>query len=177
MPGNRATCGLHGIARGETKAANATSCVDKGHFRTRDGRTCYPLTLIDAHTRYLLRCEIVEEPDGSSVQAIFDSAFREFSESPWRCIRTTVRRVVATRGSGCVRKPQAGEHAVDLDKNGAMRWRGQTIFVSGALACERVILEGYRTRFDAWNVVYHSLVVGVLSDDGVGRAIFKPRRR
>ena len=39
---------------------------------------CYPLTLIDAYSRYLLRCEGVADPDGYRVQSIFDSAFREF---------------------------------------------------------------------------------------------------
>jgi hypothetical protein len=38
----------------------------------------HPLTLIDAYSRYLLRCEAVEDPDGYHVQRISDSAFREF---------------------------------------------------------------------------------------------------
>ena len=58
---------------------NATWCVDfKGHFRTHDGHVCYPLTLLDAHSRFLIRCEGVEDPNGREVQRIFDSAFREF---------------------------------------------------------------------------------------------------
>jgi putative transposase len=58
---------------------NAVWCVDfKGWFRTQDGEKCYPLTLIDAYSRYLLRCEVLAEPNGREVQAIFDSAFREF---------------------------------------------------------------------------------------------------
>jgi len=58
---------------------NAVWCVDfKGWFRTHDGEKCYPLTLIDAYSRYLLRCEALDEPNGREVQAIFDSAFREF---------------------------------------------------------------------------------------------------
>jgi transposase InsO family protein len=58
---------------------NSTWCVDfKGNFRTGDGLTCYPLTLIDAHSRLLLRCEGLLEPDGRQVQRVFDSAFREF---------------------------------------------------------------------------------------------------
>lgn len=58
---------------------NAVWCVDfKGWFRTGDGEKCYPLTLIDAYSRYLLRCEAVVDPDGHRVQRIFDSAFREF---------------------------------------------------------------------------------------------------
>jgi transposase InsO family protein len=36
---------------------NATWCADfKGHFATGDGRRCYPLTIIDAHSRFLIRC-------------------------------------------------------------------------------------------------------------------------
>jgi transposase InsO family protein len=58
---------------------NATWCVDfKGQFRTRDGVCCYPLTILDAHSRFLIRCEGVLDPDGREVQRIFDSAFLEF---------------------------------------------------------------------------------------------------
>jgi putative transposase len=58
---------------------NAVWCVDfKGWFRTHDQERCYPLTLIDAYSRYLLRCEGVAEPNGREVEYIFDSAFREF---------------------------------------------------------------------------------------------------
>lgn len=58
---------------------NATWCVDfKGQFRTGDGVVCYPLTIIDAHSRMLLRCEAVREPGGDEVQRVFDSAFQEY---------------------------------------------------------------------------------------------------
>ena len=58
---------------------NATWCVDfKGHFKTGDGRVCYPLTILDAYSRFLIRCEGVQDPDGREVQRIFDSAFTEY---------------------------------------------------------------------------------------------------
>jgi transposase InsO family protein len=58
---------------------NATWCVDfKGHFRLGNGQKGFPLTIIDAYSRYLLRCEGVLEPDGREVQRIFDSAFQEY---------------------------------------------------------------------------------------------------
>jgi putative transposase len=58
---------------------NATWCVDfKGHFRTQDGLACYPLTVVDAYSRFLIRCECVEDPNGRAVQRIFDGAFSEF---------------------------------------------------------------------------------------------------
>jgi hypothetical protein len=50
----------------------------KGWFRTADGERCDPLTLQDAHSRYLLRCQAVKRPDGHCVWPIFDAAFREF---------------------------------------------------------------------------------------------------
>ena len=57
----------------EVTGPNATWCVDfKGHFRTHDGRVCYPLTIIDAHSRFLIRCEGVEDPNGREVQRIFE---------------------------------------------------------------------------------------------------------
>jgi transposase InsO family protein len=48
-----------------------------GSRRTQDGSKCYPLTIIDAHSRFLIRCEVVDTPDGRAVQRIFDSAFSE----------------------------------------------------------------------------------------------------
>ncbi len=58
--------------------ANQTWCADfKGWFRTRDGTRCDPLTITDAHSRYLLRCHIVEKADTPHVAAIFDAAFHE----------------------------------------------------------------------------------------------------
>lgn len=63
----------------QATAPNDVWCVDfKGWFRLRDGQKCYPLTLLDAHSRFLLRCEALLEPDGQHVQPIFDSAFRQF---------------------------------------------------------------------------------------------------
>jgi transposase InsO family protein len=58
---------------------NAVWCVDfKGWFRTGDGEKCYPLTITDAFSRYVLRCEALADPDGDEAQRVFDSAFLEF---------------------------------------------------------------------------------------------------
>lgn len=58
--------------------ANQTWCADfKGWFRTSDGTRCDPLTITDAHSRYLLRCHIVAKTDTAHVAAIFDAAFHE----------------------------------------------------------------------------------------------------
>ena len=60
------------------EAPHQTWCADfKGWFRTGDGTRCDPLTITDAHSRYLLRCHIVAKTDTTPVAAIFDAAFRE----------------------------------------------------------------------------------------------------
>ena len=59
--------------------ANQTWCADfKGWFRTGDGTRCDPLTITDAHSRYLLRCHITPKTDGVHVEAMFDAAFHEY---------------------------------------------------------------------------------------------------
>jgi transposase InsO family protein len=71
----------------EVIAPNTTWCADfKGQFRTTDGRWCYPLTILDAHTRFLIRCEALLEPTTAAVKAVFDSAFQEYGLP--RAIRT-----------------------------------------------------------------------------------------
>jgi putative transposase len=59
--------------------ANQTWCTDfKGWFRTGDGSRCDPLTITDAYSRYLFRCQITAKTDTIHVAAIFESAFREY---------------------------------------------------------------------------------------------------
>jgi transposase InsO family protein len=63
----------------QTTGPNATWCVDfKGHFRTQDGKTCYPLTVMDAYSRKLLRCVALRDPNGKQVRNVFESAFRQY---------------------------------------------------------------------------------------------------
>jgi putative transposase len=58
---------------------NDVWCIDfKGWFLTADGIRCYPLTLINAFSRFLLRCEALVDPDGKHVKRILDSAFLEY---------------------------------------------------------------------------------------------------
>jgi putative transposase len=60
-------------------AANDVWCTDfKGWFLTGDGKRCEPLTLSDAHSRYLLRCQALRHTDADHVWPVLDAAFREF---------------------------------------------------------------------------------------------------
>ncbi len=63
----------------KVEAANQTWCGDfKGWFRTGNGERIDPLTMTDAHSRYLLRCHSAEKTNTEQVQAIFAAAFREY---------------------------------------------------------------------------------------------------
>lgn len=58
---------------------NAVWSADfKGSFTLGNGRRCNPLTISDAYSRYLLRCDGLSRTDESQVRPIFESAFREF---------------------------------------------------------------------------------------------------
>jgi transposase InsO family protein len=59
--------------------SNRVWCADfKGWFRSGDGTRIDPLTISDAWSRYLLRCQAVEKTDTERVRAVFEAAFREY---------------------------------------------------------------------------------------------------
>lgn len=49
----------------------------KGEFRTRDGRYCYPLTIADLHSRYLLACAALSSVCTKGAQPVFERLFRD----------------------------------------------------------------------------------------------------
>lgn len=60
-------------------AANDVWSIDfKGWFRTGDGTRCEPLTLSDACSRYLLRCQALERTDTEHAWPVLEAALREF---------------------------------------------------------------------------------------------------
>jgi transposase InsO family protein len=62
-----------------THAPNDLWTADfKGQFRTRDGISCYPLTIADQHSRYLLTCHGLPSTHGVGAQRIFAHAFRTY---------------------------------------------------------------------------------------------------
>ncbi len=62
---------------------NAVWCCDfKGPFATDDRRRCHPLTITDGFSRYLLRCQGLDQTGYQAVRPIFECAFREYG-LPW----------------------------------------------------------------------------------------------
>jgi transposase InsO family protein len=85
---------------GSVNQPNETWCADfKGWFRTADGMRCDPLTITDAHSRLLLRCQGMHHgTDGQQVRPLFEATFREYG-LPLR-LRTDNGTPFASVGAG-----------------------------------------------------------------------------
>jgi putative transposase len=58
---------------------NALWCADfKGEFMLADKRYCYPLTITDFASRYLLACEALESTRENTAFTVFEQAFKDF---------------------------------------------------------------------------------------------------
>ncbi len=58
---------------------NALWTLDfKGQFRTRDGTYCYPLTVADDYSRYLLGCQALLQPTRALVRPVLTRLFQEY---------------------------------------------------------------------------------------------------
>jgi transposase InsO family protein len=49
----------------------------KGQFPTRDGLLCYPLTIADQYSRYLLRCQALSSVRTAEARPVFERLFRK----------------------------------------------------------------------------------------------------
>jgi putative transposase len=85
---------------GQVTRANDTWCADfKGWFRTGDGMRCDPLTISDAHSRLLLRCQALHHGiETEYVRPVFEAVFREYG-LPLR-LRTDNGAPFASVGAG-----------------------------------------------------------------------------
>jgi putative transposase len=62
-----------------TTAPNDLWTADfKGQFRTGNGVYCYPLTIADQHTRFLLTCHGLLSTETATARPVFERAFREY---------------------------------------------------------------------------------------------------
>ena len=68
-----------GADRLVTESPNEVWTVDfKGEFRMQDRRYCYPLTVADAHTRFLLGCDALFSTAAEGAQPCFVRLFNEY---------------------------------------------------------------------------------------------------
>ncbi len=61
-----------------TKANAVWSADYKGQFHTQDDKLCYPLTISDNYSRYLLKCQGLEGPRYQPTKTVFKAAFKEY---------------------------------------------------------------------------------------------------
>lgn len=81
----------------EGQAPNDLWCADfKGQFRLGNRSYCYPLTISDHYSRYLIGCEALESTRGDTARLVFEQAFGTYG-LPKR-IRTDNGAPFATRG-------------------------------------------------------------------------------
>jgi putative transposase len=70
---------LHGTALAQPTQPNALWCADyKGEFMLGDRRYCYPLTITDFASRYLLTCEALSTTQEQFAFTVFERTFKEF---------------------------------------------------------------------------------------------------
>ncbi len=76
-----------GVVPPTTQAPNDLWTADfKGEFKTGNGVYCYPLTIADQHTRFLLTCHGLLSTQTVTARPVFERAFREYGLP--RAIRT-----------------------------------------------------------------------------------------
>jgi transposase InsO family protein len=63
----------------QSSRANELWCIDfKGQFRLGNGRLCYPLTVTDHYSRFLVGCEALESTQGKPAKEALKQVFREY---------------------------------------------------------------------------------------------------
>ena len=76
-----------GTALSASRQPNDLWCADyKGEFMLADRRYCYPLTVSDHHSRYLLACDALSSTKEAYAFTVFERVFKEFGLP--RAIRT-----------------------------------------------------------------------------------------
>jgi putative transposase len=75
----RRRLGHPGAPSNSMLAPNDVWCADfKGQFKTGDGRYCYPLTVTDGFSRYLLGCQALHSTAVDGAKPAFTRLFKEF---------------------------------------------------------------------------------------------------
>jgi transposase InsO family protein len=153
---------------------NRLWCADfKGWFRTGDGARCEPLTVTDAHSRYLLRCRIVPGVAGTggpgggaltcdAARGQFEAVFRAFGLPD--AIRTDNGSPFASTGVAGLSRLSAWWVRLGIAHQriepGRPQQNGSHERMHGTLARETArppaaSLRAQQARFDAWAREYN----------------------
>lgn len=154
---------------------NAVWTADyKGQFRTRDGIYCYPLTVCDAHSRYILSCHGLLSVEQYAAHRQFERLFREYG-LPW-AIRSDNGTPFATQAICGLSRLSVWWIKLGIDhdridpgqpqQNGAHERMHRTLKAECARPPERD-LAAQQTRFDRWRAEFNA----ERPHDGLGGAV------
>jgi len=130
---DRAACAVESIPDSTAFAAcqdcNELWSADfKGDFALSNRQRCYPLTMTDNFSRYLLQCQALAHPTTEAVQPWMEWAFREYglpdcirtdNGAPFASLAWAASAHCSSGGSGSVSVPNASARA-SRAKTGAM---------------------------------------------------------
>lgn len=144
-------------------APNEVWCADfKGWFRTGDGLRCDPLTLTDAHSRYLLDCRIVA-PTTAGAAPVFEAAFRRYGLP--RAIRSDNGAPFAGTGAGGLTRLAVAwlKLGIALERidPGCPQQNGRHERMHGTLKAETTrppaaTITAQQAHFDRWRVDFNT---------------------
>lgn len=78
-PRGRRRYKAEGTSLSDGKNPNDLWCADfKGEFQLGNGRYCYPLTITDYRSRYIIACEGLESTKEPTAFPVFERVFKEF---------------------------------------------------------------------------------------------------
>ena len=145
------------------EAPNAVWTADyKGQFKTRDGLYCYPLTVCDAHSRFIFSCHGLPSVEQVAAHRQFERLFREYGLP--EAIRSDNGTPFATQAiAGLSRlsvwwiKLGIGHDRIDPgqpQQNGRHERMHRTLKAETARPPEANMASQQR-RFDAWRVEFN----------------------
>jgi transposase InsO family protein len=149
---------------GDCDESNKLWCADfKGWFHCGDGTKCYPLTITDAYSRYLVRCQVMPgKTDYEAVLPVFEAAFREYG--PPQRIRTDNGPPFASTGLGGLSRLSVWwmSHGIAVerikpgrpDQNGRHERMHRTLKAETAKPAASS-LRAQQRRFDEWGHQYN----------------------
>ena len=150
---------LQGTALGRPTQPNELWCADyKGEFMLADRRYCYPLTVSDFATRYLLSCEALTTTQERYAFAVFERVFKEFGlpaairtdnglpfSSPWALYRLSKLSVWWLRLGICLERIRPGHP----EQNGRHERMHLTLKTEATRPAAGNVLQ-QQARFDAF---------------------------
>jgi transposase InsO family protein len=156
----------------------------KGQFPTKDGVWCFPLTIGDQHTRYLLTCKGLPDVTALGARPAFDRAFRQYGLP--MAIRTDNGAPFCSRGIHGLSKlnvwwlrlgiQHQRIHPASPQENGAHERMHRTL-KRGACRPARANMDAQQRAFNSFRVLYNDERPHEALDDTPPGAHYHPSPR